>query len=254
MDDNNNYDEYSIDDEESEPVNDMEVLDQSSLEREDEEMELYSGDEEEEMEIYTGDEDESIDVNDDDITDGWSEGVNESLSSAVPDQATINSLLRKCRNFISMIKRSTILTTYFDIERKKSNIKRNLCYDVKTRWNSTYHLIDSFLALRPVVERLFNSKHNLRIKQEKLDKLSDLELKSDDWTMLYHLHCVLRPFFHATTAMSGRNYPSVGFAYYLYTRLKNFLQNLSEDNVILKRLKQLLLKQLMHYFEADNDQ
>ena len=34
-----------------------------------------------------------------------------------------------------------------------------------------FYLIDSFIVLRDVVERLFTSKHRLQIKQGHLDKL-----------------------------------------------------------------------------------
>jgi hypothetical protein len=199
--------------------------------------------------------DDDFDINDDDIVDNWLEGVTESMADIIPDQAMINSLLKKCRALVSMIKRSTILTNYFDEERKKANLKRNLCHDVKTRWNSTFHLIDSLLVLREVIERLFNAKHQLSITQDKIQKISNLELKSDDWTLLSNLHQLLRPFFHATRALSGRSYPSIGFSYYIYIRLKNFLQDHSKkDNSIMKRLKHLLLKQLVHYFEDDEAQ
>ena len=240
----NGNEEETLDFGETSPVDEMEIN-----------VRLNLDEEEEPMEVSSDGEEDVVDINDDEITDDWAEGVNESGIDIVPDQEMINNLLKKCRRLISMIKRSTILTAYFDKERKRSNIKRNLCYDVKTRWNSTFHLIDSILALREVIERLFNSKHQLHIKQDKIEKISRLEFKSDDWGLLLNLHYVLRPFFHATKALSGRRYPSIGFAYYLYIRLKTFLQEHSKkESAVVKRLKNLLLKQLLYYFENDDDQ
>lgn len=116
-------------------------------------------------------------------------------------------------------------------------------------------MIDSFLALREAVEQLFKSKHRIQIKQEKMDRLSKLELTSGDWIMLAQLHDLLQPFFYATKAMSGQSYPTVGFAYYLIVRLKMFLQaNSKKENPILRRLKELLLEKLSFYFERDEDQ
>jgi hypothetical protein len=55
--------------------------------------------------------------------------------------------------------------------------------------------------------------------------------------------------------MSGRQYPSIGLAFYLLTRLKIFLQQHDKiENPIQKRLKQMLLAQFMHYFESDDEQ
>ena len=210
---------------------------------------------EEAMDLTNDDEDNDDEISDDEIVDNWLEGITESAADIIPDQAMVNNLLKKCRSLISMIKRSTVLTNFFDEERKRARVQRNLSYDVKTRWNSTFHLIDSLLVLREVIEKLFNSKQRLSITQDKIDKISSLELNSDDWSLLSNLNQILRPFFHATRALSGRSYPSIGFAYYIYLRLKNFLQDHSKkDNPIAKRLKMLLLKQLVHYFEEDEMQ
>ena len=118
-----------------------------------------------------------------------------------------------------------------------------------------FYLIASFIVLCDVVQRLFPSKHRLQIKQDHLDKLSNLELTSNDWIMLSQLHGILQPFFHPTRATSGRRYPTIGIAYYLIVRLKIFLQNQSKNgNPFPQRLKQLLLNKLLFYFENDEEQ
>ena len=118
-----------------------------------------------------------------------------------------------------------------------------------------FYLVDSFIVLLDVVERLFTSKHRLQIKQDHLDTLSNLELTSDDWIILSQLHDILQPFFHATGAMSGRRYPTIGFAYYLIVCLKMFSQKQSKNNnPFSQRLKQLLLNKLLFYFENDEEQ
>ncbi|CAM4837070.1 unnamed protein product [Rotaria magnacalcarata] len=64
-----------------------------------------------------------------------------------------------------------------------ANIKRNLCYDVKSRWNSTFSMIDSLLVLRQLIQKLFNYKHQLTIQSKQVKKLADYELTSDDWNV-----------------------------------------------------------------------
>ncbi|CAM2727339.1 unnamed protein product [Rotaria socialis] len=87
-------------------------------------------------------------------------------------------------------------------------------------------------------------KHQLKIQPKQVKKLADYELTSDDWNVLLVLHSILKPFYHATKVMSGGQYPSIGLAFYLLTRLKNFLQhNDRKESSMEKRLKQLLLKQ-----------
>ncbi|CAF3363879.1 unnamed protein product, partial [Rotaria sp. Silwood2] len=201
-------------------------------------------------------EEESLsDITDEKIVDNWTADVIELENNRIYDQSMIISVVRKCRDLVLMIKNSVIITLFFDTEREKSNIKRNLCYDVKSRWNSTYCMIDAFLALREVIEKLFNQKHSLRIHPKQKKKLTTLEYKSDDWIMLSALHTVLKPFFHATKVLSGRDYPSIGLAFYLLSCLKNFLQQQEKkENIMIKHLKQLLLPQFVFYFESDDEQ
>ncbi|CAF4508370.1 unnamed protein product [Rotaria magnacalcarata] len=154
-----------------------------------------------------------------------------------------------------MIKRSTILTLYFDAQRKRFKKALNLCYDVKSRWNSTYCMINSFIVLREIIENLFSNKHQLHITQQQVKKLTNFELASDDWHVLLVLFSILKPFYLATTAMSGRQYPSIGLAYYLLARLRSFLQQHNKKESLLeKRLKQLLLKKFLNYFDNENEQ
>ena len=168
---------------------------------------------------------DGLDDDDDEVLNNWIKGIVEVSDGTALDKEIINTLVRKCRSLISFIKRSTILTAYFASERRNFSIKRNLSIDVRTRWNSTFYLIASFIVLLDVVERLFTSKHRLQIKQDHLDKLPNLELTGDDWIMLSQLHGISQPFFHATRAMSRCPYPTISFTYYLIVCLKMFLQN-----------------------------
>ncbi|CAF4540658.1 unnamed protein product [Rotaria sp. Silwood2] len=157
-------------------------------------------DDDESSETYdSNDEEESLfDNRNEEFVDAWTTDVIQSDFSIVYEQNMITFVVKKCRGLISMIKRSTIITLYFDTERKKSKIKRNLCSDVKSRWNSTYYMIDSFLVLRELIQKLFRYKHQLKIKPKQVKKLADYELTSDDWNVLLVLHSILKPFYHAT--------------------------------------------------------
>ena len=193
--------------------------------------------------------------NDEEIEDNWASDVIHLDFNIAYEQEIITNVIKKCRGLVSMVKRSTILTLYIDTLRKKSNVKRNLRNDIKSRWNSTYVMVDSFLVLREVIQNLFYFKHQLKITAKQTEKLSNYELTSDDWNILMALHYVLKPFYHATRVMSGREYPSIGLGFYLLVRLKNFLQHHEKkENSLMKKFKQLLLKQYIHYFENNYEQ
>ncbi|CAF5008899.1 unnamed protein product, partial [Rotaria magnacalcarata] len=120
------------------------------------------------------------DTDDDEFMDDWTTDVIQSDCEIIREQNMILVVLKKCRGLISMIKRSTILTLYFDAQRKRFKKALNLCYDVKSRWNSTYCMINSFIVLREIIENLFSNKHQLHITQQQVKKLTNFELTSAD--------------------------------------------------------------------------
>ncbi|CAF2660165.1 unnamed protein product [Rotaria sp. Silwood2] len=132
--------------------------------------------------VYWNDEEELLfDTINEEIIDNWTEDVNQSDVDTIPDQEMIIYLLKKCRGLISTVKHFTIITLFFDNERKKLKIKRNLCHDVKSRWNSVYNMIDSLLFLREVIEKLFDYKHHLHLKPKQRMNLTRYELTNDEW-------------------------------------------------------------------------
>ena len=115
-----------------------------------------------------------------------------------------------------------------------------MIYDVKSRWNSTYCMINSSIALREIIENLFSNKYQLNITQQQVKKLTKCELTSDDWHVLSVLLSILKPFYLTTKTMSGRRlgwliiYLHDGGIFYRSTKKETLLQ---------QQLKQLLLKE-----------
>jgi hypothetical protein len=188
--------------------------------------------------------------------DHWSENV-----EVDPDDPTLTKeqqltlfLMKKCRRLINLIRKSSVLSLYFNHLRKILKKKRNVLRDVCTRWNSTYVMLDSLINVRPVLERLYNDKHDLNITSEQIEKLNELELTSTEWNYLNQLHHVLKKFDDATTAISAKHYPSMGLAFFILTKLKSFLTKNKDDNPIVKNLKKLLMGKMNHYFDGNYGQ
>lgn len=133
-------------------------------------------------------------------------------------------------------------------------IKRSLSKDLRTRWNSSYLMIASLIDLRAVIEKLLSAKHHLNLRNEQIDALTELEINSTEWNHLVQLRNILQGFFHARKNMSGRTYPSIGSAYFILTKLKNYLADDKNGNPLVKRLKSSSATKLVHYFEEDRSQ
>lgn len=163
------------------------------------------------------------------------------------------SLLKKCRLFICVTKKSITLSTYFNQLRKKSDVKRNVASDCVTRWNSTYHMITSFLATKAIIIKFFDDKYVLNLRRELTAKLISMELSDRDWNLLTHLGKVLERFSLATEILLGRTYPTIGLFYYSVHYLHHFLKKKDYHHEV-NTLKEMLRNKLHSYFYADEEQ
>ncbi|CAF4268238.1 unnamed protein product, partial [Rotaria sp. Silwood2] len=201
--------------------------------------------------------DNSSNVNEQDtLEDNWGDDIEVDVHdpTLAKDQQMTLSLMIKCRQLIYMIRKSSVLTAYTTRQRKLSKIKRDFIRDICNRWNSSFLMIYGLTHLRPVIEKMFNEKYDLNLKHKQIKKLNMLEISSTEWNYLNQLKHVLASFYHATKALCGSNYPSIGSTFFFINKLKLFLMKDKEDNVIVKRLKKLLLTKMVHYFEEDRNQ
>ncbi|CAF4235225.1 unnamed protein product [Rotaria sordida] len=81
--------------------------------------ESNDGDESSEIFDSNNEEQSLFDNSDEEFVDDWTQDVIQSDYDTVHEQNMILFVLKKCCGLTSMIKRSTIITLYFDAERKK---------------------------------------------------------------------------------------------------------------------------------------
>ncbi|CAF4527645.1 unnamed protein product, partial [Didymodactylos carnosus] len=189
------------------------------------------------------------------IEDNWAIDVHvDEINISEDFQRCIAVLMRKIRGVIKMIKKSSYLTAYVDNEKLKHGIKRSLSLDVRTRWNSTSYMLNTFLIFKPVIVNLHSEKYNLKLKTDQLLRLAGYDLSADDWNKLSTVQSVLEIFVAATTTMSASSYPTVGIGLFFIRRIKAHLEPSSTDTPMIKSLKQQLLSQMTYYFESDPEQ
>jgi len=200
-------------------------------------------------------ESESEDENDGYLcVDYWENDVNTDFESANDLQTFIGTILLKCRSTIKMINKSSNLTSYMDKLKDDHDLERNLSIDCKGRWNSTKYMIDNILKFKPLISQLHSDKHELYLTNKRQQKLTSLELSSDEWRTIDFIKQVLTPFEKATKLMSGQKYPTIGTALFAIRKMKTFFESYVENNSIINEMTNLLLEQMAHYIDNDTEQ
>jgi hypothetical protein len=166
--------------------------------------------------------------------------------------------MKKCRSFVKLVNKSSIVKGYVDTLKKRFNVKQSLQLDCKSRSNSSHRLLEIIIVYKKLINRLNSEKYDIGLNYKQTKKLLSIELDKADWTMIESIKRVLQPFVKATTLISGRQYSTIGIGFFCIIQIREFLENErsieSNNSNILSRLKQLLLFNMEKYFEKDEDQ
>ena len=189
------------------------------------------------------------------VDDGWGDDVTTHIDQETSAECRlIGSLLKKCRLFTAMVKRTSKISKFFDRAQSTTGLCRTLRMDVRTRWNSTLKMVDSFLLLKETVCRFFDEKKSLGLRSKQIQKLDRLELNSNEWSLMKILGQLLKPFDFATKLLSAQRYPTIGLCLFVVHHIKLFLDDTDADNELQRQLKKLLLNSTMHYIDNEEDQ
>ena len=197
------------------------------------------------------------------ITDTWGDEVITADDDEMEDQEhnivvtkeKLSEITQKARSLIRTFRRSQILTTYLTNERNKTKIGRRIRNDCITRWNSTYLSLESLLVNKPMVLHLFENKRNLPILPKQKEKLTSLELSTDEWAIIDQLVKIFEPFYQATNLLSGSKYPTIGLCLFTMRSIKEFIETDDENqSSIMFDLKKLVSEALEQYFHESDQQ
>ncbi|CAF4960902.1 unnamed protein product, partial [Rotaria sp. Silwood1] len=177
----------------------------------------------------------------------------------------INLLLKKLRKLISMIHKSSILTSFIrnEIQRKQidldainnsndqNNIKINeLVKDFYVRWNSTYLMLIRVIAIQQIINDItYTPQARIGLTFKQIKKLKSLTNSHLDWELLQGLANVLAPFSLATSCLSGSKYVTLSLSYWVQKNLYTYLST-ATINPLENMLKRLLLNKFILYFES----
>lgn len=115
-------------------------------------------------------------------------------------------------------------------------------------------MIESFIALKPAVTKLFDEIASIGLTRKQTKKLEKLEFTSSDWTLLKVLAQLLKPFDLATKLLSSQTYPTIGLCVFALHHIKMFLEDTESDSDLLKRLKRYLAKTMTKYVDDEKEQ
>lgn len=113
------------------------------------------------------------------------------------------SLIEKCRKIVSVFHQSTKLSEYLSEAQKLLNIEQHkLIQDVKTRWNSTYLMIERLYEQLDAINHAL-TQPDIRRKYE------DLSISEFDKDNIMEIIQVFEPFYNATLELSGCKYVTI---------------------------------------------
>jgi hypothetical protein len=131
--------------------------------------------------------------------------------------AAVAAIFRVVRKITAKIRTSNVLWEALKVQltAKGLDILRPLL-DVRTRWNSTYDMIERLTVLRPAID-------NICLTESSLTKFN-LNLDEHDWVWLIELMDVLAIFKGPTLIVSGERYPTLSHQLPQYWAIATLLQ------------------------------
>src|SRR5579859_4485821 len=162
---------------------------------------------------------------------------------AALDASIVPEPIKKLRIFISTVRNSPKqmdkLKEYFQVEGVNFKVPLPDCV---TRWNYTYFMIDRAIEIKPLLSHLVSS----------LPTLNNNWPTEEEWHILTELANLLAPFALVTKVISASNYPTIGEAKMLFTGVISHLNQVREDDYILKLQVNEMNRVFTKYFDQIN--
>jgi len=159
---------------------------------------------------------------------------------------SITDSIENLRLLVSFIKNSSTRTQIL----KEKCIELNINYvklkkDIKTRWNSTYNMLERALKLKSVFKALFDQNINF----------NDFRISEKDWDLFQKLNNFLKIFYEATNILSGNLYSTICVNIPIYEMIIKHLENnkIDKSTIISECANKMLLKLKKYENEINND-
>lgn len=168
------------------------------------------------------------------------------LTSILSDD-TILPTLKKCTNIVSHFNHSNIASSALSVKQSQFSLPiHKLIQSVKTRWNSTYYMLQRLLEQREAVISVLSDRA-ITTRQHAVH----LMLDENEWINMECLVKMLAPFELATTLLSSESQPTVSMIMPILKSIReNFIAAVDpQDSDFIKSLKQMLKNEFDHKFK-----
>ena len=162
----------------------------------------------------------------------------------------IEKLLSYGSRLVSHFRHSPLATSTLRQKQSELNTEQHsLKQYVKTRWNSSFEMIDRLAEHRwPVTAVLCDEKY------PKQADARNMKLKDDQWSLIDELLPVLKALQVATTVMSSKIAPSSSVYPILYGLATTHLTPSDDDAVVVSRFKETVKNDIIRRFRLDSEE
>ena len=148
------------------------------------------------------------------------------------DLPQMDRLLGRVNRIVSFFHRSDTANTQLKAKQKLLDLPQHkLLQDCKTRWNSSFDMLERYVEQQAAVQAVFLSKD---IKKNVKDIVT---LSDDDVSDIENVLKVLEPIKMVTTILCEEEHPTVSMIHPLQERLLTFLEVREEDTTLVKSVK-----------------
>ncbi|XP_069105714.1 E3 SUMO-protein ligase ZBED1-like [Argopecten irradians] len=173
------------------------------------------------------------------------------------DLKEIHHMLAKMRSIVSFMHCSTTAAAILKQKQKMLNIHENkLIIDVRTRWNSSYLMVERFLQQQVAIlatltdERIKKQIEVFCYITEASVQASNI-LGQDEVQRFEEFLKLMEPLYQATLALSAYQYPTVGLMFPLLQKLKDLYSPLESDSPFQTKIKNAILKDLEKRYQSE---
>lgn len=156
----------------------------------------------------------------------------------------VHKCLSKMRSIVGYFHRSTTAAALFNQKQKMLQLpEHKLIMDVRTRWNSSYLMVERFLEQQVAVIATLSDESLKKQSEIKSIHAASLLDQQDVYQCEQFLE-LMKPLYHATLAMSPDQRPTVGLVLPLLQKLKEFYIPQEQDSSFQKKIKNAILTNL----------